>query len=317
MNNEKFWMNFSLGTELDIAGNFIYHGLKVFDELYKFKQKSEIFEFLYNISVGIERLEKIAVVLLEYEEGMDIEELESSLITHNHVRLAERINNAHELKLSNLHTTFLQLISKFYKTSRYDRFNLKQPLSYDNERVALVEFIEKNLGVDINYEDFFGTENNKQIKKFITKIIKLISIELYNIIVKKCTDLNIYTYELQYYSKASKIFLSDDVDFVREEVFLKEVLIYLMNTNERSKLLDFMRNITPLDFDIAEINDYIHCLNSDAKKLQWIDTLDALYEEVEDCGARLSIMDVIGNLNVYFDDEDEDYENEDEDFENS
>ena len=33
MNNKKIWQNFNMGIELDIAGNFIYNGLKFFDEM--------------------------------------------------------------------------------------------------------------------------------------------------------------------------------------------------------------------------------------------------------------------------------------------
>ena len=33
MNSTQYWKNFSLGTEIDISGAFIYNGLKAFDDI--------------------------------------------------------------------------------------------------------------------------------------------------------------------------------------------------------------------------------------------------------------------------------------------
>lgn len=57
--------NFNMVTELDVSGTFIYEGIKQFNRIEVFLIESEIFYFLYNISVGIERLQNILLVLLE------------------------------------------------------------------------------------------------------------------------------------------------------------------------------------------------------------------------------------------------------------
>src|SRR5690554_5991170 len=85
------WKNFKLGTELQISGSFIYNALESFDQMEHFCNDEQIFEFLYNTSVGLERLEKIAVVLLEHNPIDNQEEFEKSLITHNHSGLLNRI----------------------------------------------------------------------------------------------------------------------------------------------------------------------------------------------------------------------------------
>lgn len=52
-----------MGRELDIAGTFIYRAIKEFDTLTCFREECDIFHILYDLSVGIERLQKILVVL--------------------------------------------------------------------------------------------------------------------------------------------------------------------------------------------------------------------------------------------------------------
>jgi len=65
MTPEQFWKNSSLLDAVSIAGAFVYNGLRRFHEMQMLEHTDEIFEFFYNLSVGIERLLKVAVVLLE------------------------------------------------------------------------------------------------------------------------------------------------------------------------------------------------------------------------------------------------------------
>lgn len=59
------YKNFYMVTELDVSGTFIYEGIKQLNRTEVFSIESEIFYFLYNISVGIERLQNVLLVLLE------------------------------------------------------------------------------------------------------------------------------------------------------------------------------------------------------------------------------------------------------------
>jgi len=88
---ELFWKNFRLGTELQISGSFLYNALYFFDKMEHFYYEDECFEFLYNTSVGLERLEKIALILSEHNGEVSQQEFEKSLITHNHLELLRRI----------------------------------------------------------------------------------------------------------------------------------------------------------------------------------------------------------------------------------
>ena len=124
INPSDFWKNFRLGEEVHIAGSFIYNGMRRFHELQRLDHVDELFEFLYNLSVGIERLLKIAVVLHEHTASTDQDALEKSLITHSHMELVARLRKHVNIDFSKPQNDLLQLLSTFYITLRYDRFSL-------------------------------------------------------------------------------------------------------------------------------------------------------------------------------------------------
>jgi len=149
MNKIEYWKNFSLGTELEISGNFIYNGLKTINTIDTFHNAEDLFEFLYNISVGVERLEKITIILIEHNEIVNQEEFEESLKNHNHQELLGRIIKKHTMNFGKIHSKFIHLLSEFYKNHRYDRYILNDNLSYSKERKTLIDFIQSGLKVEI------------------------------------------------------------------------------------------------------------------------------------------------------------------------
>ena len=53
MQPDEYWKNFNLGTELDIAGRFLFNGLQAFHEMEHFAAEEDAFEFLYSVAVGV------------------------------------------------------------------------------------------------------------------------------------------------------------------------------------------------------------------------------------------------------------------------
>src|SRR5215469_14223822 len=100
MKRTEWWKNFGLGEELSVCGTFIYNGLRRFHELHTLDNADDLFEVFYNLSIGIERLMKIAIVLLEHRDDGDQAAFEESLITHNHQTLLVRIQKHTDFKLS-------------------------------------------------------------------------------------------------------------------------------------------------------------------------------------------------------------------------
>jgi hypothetical protein len=99
MRPDEYWKNFNLGTELDIAGRFLFNGLQAFHEMRNFAAEEEVFEFLYGVAVGIERLLKIAVILTEHDKALDQVEFEKGIITHSHQELVKRLKKSHQIDL--------------------------------------------------------------------------------------------------------------------------------------------------------------------------------------------------------------------------
>ncbi|MEM6413315.1 MAG: hypothetical protein AAF720_01500 [Pseudomonadota bacterium] len=116
MRISEYWKNFRLGEELSISGTFIYNGLRAYHDTDQLDHPENVFEVLYNLSVGMERLLKVAVILLEHDDRHDQKKLEKSLITHNHLDLLSRVKKSHNLPFQKPHNELLALFSRFYNT---------------------------------------------------------------------------------------------------------------------------------------------------------------------------------------------------------
>lgn len=313
MNPSDFWKNFRLGEEIHISGTFIYNGLRRFHELRKLDFADELFEFLYGLSVGLERLLKIAVVLYKHTETTDQKKLETSLITHNHLDLVACLRKHVELKLGTTHTDLLSLLGTFYKSLRYDRFALTSVYEGEKEAKAIRSLLAKHLQAKFPDEgSFFGTDNNDQYRKFIRRTVLKIAREIYSVIEDRARQINLYTYELRNGAKAESVFLRE-VDIADEDILWKELLIFFMNVKVDTGYLKFLRETSPLEFDPALIPDYLDCFKSDSSKAGVMDELEHHYGEMErdERNERLQRMGVIGANNVFFDDDDEEIDDTD------
>jgi hypothetical protein len=233
----------------------------------------EVFEILYNLSVGLERLIKIAVILIEHDENLDQDEFEKSLISHNHLDLLKRVRKKYTLTIAGPHNDFLALLSTFYKTHRYGRYSISSVSPSSQEKKLFHSYLEKQLRVEIKDEFPFNiTANDDKFRKFIGNIVGKIATNLFEIISKEALRLNIYTNEIRYNSKAAKIFLAKKFEFTEENVLWKELLIYFMNTDDVSGYLDFIKSIEPLGFDHSLVRDYLQCFSSDEKKIGYFCT---------------------------------------------
>jgi hypothetical protein len=303
MRRDELWKNFNLGDELSISGAFIYNGLRRFHEMQVIEHIDEVFEVLYNLSVGMERLLKIAVVLIEHDPATTVQnKLESSLITHNHLSLLQRIKQRVQANLNPPQIDFLQLLTDFYKGSRYNRFLMSSVTveEYHKEQKSLCRLLEKHLGVEILIDDdnLFPPQNSDRYRSHIQKLVTEISSCIYSIITERAGELNLYTYELRHGSRAETIFLGN-ADLGSEELLWKELLIFLMNTDSSSGAIEFLRSIKPLDFDPGLAHEFLHCFRSKLASANLIGELEQLYSELPDADAeeRRSDMRIVANPN--------------------
>jgi len=301
------YKNFKMGTEIDIAGIFIYDGMKELEKIVGFAYEGEVFSFLYHIAVGIERLQKVLIVMLEDISVDEITSFEESLHTHNHQQLHERITQKKAIRLNKKEISFLHLLDEFYINCRYDRFQLKG--RYGAEKIALCKFIESHIDPN-DLERHFMTKdimNTPKVKEFFGRIIGVIAKRYYSEICEQAYKQNLYTYELRYGSPAQKIFLPDfkknslQEQTINEQIALKELIVYLMNTQDQNSFIRFIKDIVPLDFDVALVNEYIEELCKGHITQDLVDQVESIYEDMQSVKNRLELIHLIGNPNVNFD----------------
>lgn len=303
----EYWKNFNLGTELTISGSFIYNGIKAFDEMEIFYHEEEIFEFLYNISVGIERLEKVLIILSENDANTGTDQFEEKLKTHNHIELFEWVVKNTGSQLPSIDKEFLHLLTNFYKNWRYDRYLSKEFAAAGKEKDALNAFIEKHRQITISNQFLNPTKNEYKTKKLIGEVIGRISNTLYELICKYADSKGLYTYEIQTHTKAYKIFLRKEYDFEMEDILWKETLLYCIQNSGTDKTLKFLsENIECLDFDPADIPSLICSLKNDILRQKHIEMLDSSYEEIEKKSERIEFMKAMTDLEYLSIDDDDD-----------
>ena len=306
---DKMWnyKNFNMVTELDIAGDFIYDGIHSLNQMDVINDGSMLFSFLYHVSVGLERLQKIIIVLFEEFTLDNYVEFEKSLITHSHTELSERICKSANLKLNSRENEFMQLIATFYKSARYHRFNLDSQYSVEQKMIA--DYIVKNLSADKMQKHFITDKIviSADVKKLFGRVIGSISKKYYGLVRNGCTQNSTYTYELRPGSKAEKVFLADYRNNslqelkITERIALKELLVCLKNTKESNSFLRYLQDISPLEIDVAFLNDYIYELSKGNISQSLIDEVEYLYKENSYSVERIETVDAIGNPNVVYD----------------
>ena len=280
LSTSDLWKNFRLGEEVHVAGSFIYNGLRRFHELEMLNYTDELFEFLYNLSVGIERILKIAIVLHEHTEDTDQDVLEKSLITHSHLDLLARLRKSVKINFSKPQNELLQLLSTFYKTLRYDRFSLNSIHEGKKEASVIRTLLGKHLEIEIPNSDYFGTPNEDRYRAFINRTVLKISKMIYKIINDRSGVLGLYTNELRYESKAAWVFIRE-VNIGDEDILWKELLIFFMNSAPTTDYLKFLKEIEPLNFDPALLDDYISCFKANPPLGSVMDEMEHHYEEMD------------------------------------
>ncbi|QEC53607.1 hypothetical protein [Anseongella ginsenosidimutans] len=303
---DLFWKNFRLGTELQISDSFIYNSIFVLENMESLYYEHECFEFLYHISVGVERLQKIALILIEHDGTASVEDFEKSLITHSHLELWRRIKEKREVKTSKQLNRFLALLDKFYKSTRYDRYNLSSVYRPPQDKGQLTEFISEELGIKIQNEAFFPTPNSDRIKNLFARVIGKLVDQLYQIVRQEAGRLNIYTYEIAHNSKAYKIFIAKEFTFEKEKLMQREVCAFLLKSEFSGEFGEYINSLEPLEFEQLGSNKYFESIFNIHKDRDAIDEMIYLYEETETEPERVQQFMALGS-DINFDELD-DYE---------
>lgn len=301
MNKNELWKNFALGIELDSSGMFIYNGLKAFNSIDTIYHPVDIFEIVYNLSVGIERLFKIAIILVEHNDEINLDELEKSLITHNTIELYNRLNKNHSLNYPPIQKEFLSILTKFYMSYRYNRFSSSSIPNIEPEKEEFIIFFQKHLRIKNEEEKELLLRNTNQTKLFLGRIIKKITRPVFELIKKRASELNIYTDEIRSDSKALKIFLSEKLDFLDENRTKKELILFLINKNTNGRHIDFLKNYDQLELDPELVPEFIKGLLKENYLGFVKEYVEIAYEEIKNKKDRLNFLEIIDNEYLTYD----------------
>lgn len=292
---DYFWKNFRLGSELQISGSFVYNGLWTLENMETFHYEEECFEFLYNISIGIERLEKVTIILVEHDGSIPQEQFERSLITHHHVDLINRIKRNRDLTLGKQHIKFLEILTNFYNSTRYDRFNFASVYRTPQDQQRLIQFISAELQIEIQTGLPFSTGVSERIKRFVGRIVGKITSQLFDIVEREAARLHTFTYEMPYNSKAFKIFKLQEYDFSKEKLMQREAMLYVLKNLQDDELKKFIDKLEPLHFNSMHSNVYLRSIMNFQGDRSVIDEMEYIYEEYKIDTKRIADVMLLGS----------------------
>ena len=305
---DSFWIykNFNMVNELNIAGEFIYDGIDALNRMNTIDEIPLLFSFLYHVSVGIERIQKIILVLFGLNEQDDYQTFEKSLISHSHDDLNRRIKElCSSFSSTSRENAFLAVLSQFYITARYSRFNVGT--EYDLERRLVSKYIQSNLASE-RIEHHFITGQiiiNHDVKELFGRVIGSLSKKYYCAIREGCDKAGTFSYELQPNSKAERIFYSTEQknslyrEKVNESIALKEFFVYLRNTSDSNAFIRFIESINPLEMDPGMTNEYISDFCNGIIPQALIDEIETLYEGIS-IKDRIQLISGLGEMNADF-----------------
>lgn len=245
--NELLKESVVMANELDVAGEFIYAAIDIFNKMNNFDQVGDNF-FLYHLAVGIERVQKILLVIINDVERDEIEDFLEKIKSHNHIMLHGKIKEKVNISFSKEQNDLLNLLSEFYNAERYARFNF---FSYNfKDRDLLTEYVQKyckNISFDYSLCKKIPL-NTDEVKEFFGRVIGRLCQKYYKLIEEESRNRNIYCYELRYNSAAERVFCGNEdkgsyqkkID--KEKRAIKELLLYLRSPQEMNKFIVYINN---------------------------------------------------------------------------
>ncbi|MDK0866840.1 hypothetical protein P5F37_09965 [Clostridium perfringens] len=302
-------MNYSLVKEVEIAGVQIWKAIEDINRAYITKDGGNlvidyIFTSLYQAAQGIERLLKISIELLVYgDEKYNKKKVDKLLYGHNHSAMVDYLTNEKRLELKSREKHLVKLLSKFYKFARYNRY------SYSNDNLLELNIIREFTKhvKSKNYDD--------AVKHIYGKSIGIISRALYDLISQLSFEHQVFVYELNSDSVARFVFFKsyqEDLYLILKQIekSKRELLWFLIRKGGELGIKEVGKEYEELPFDDMGLQDYLHELvcneNSGEKIYEFVSAEydEMVAEDKEKWKKRMEFVEVIGNTNVIWVEED-------------
>lgn len=295
----------NMGRELEIAGEFIYDSARKTMSITDLNNSYEINTILYTGAVGVERLQKIYLCLVA-ENPTDKDSMPTCLKEHNHLVLDKEINKYTEERISKNGRGLLGVYADYYNNFRYANYT---PGMHDNDlRKLFIGFLKK-LNGKFNFDKPCAAVQFEDFKRFYINELGRIAIHYYELIEVKAREISTYTYEIDSYSNASRVFWSARRrtlydQMILEQDAIKELILYVYKEHREKGVFRLLNDMEALDFDDADVNDYLSDFCKGKVNDLLIDYVDELHEEIEDKKQRKErkeLLSLIGDRSVWFD----------------
>jgi len=308
-----FNTSFSLLEELEIASKFICKGLDELNRLEFFTKNEDLFHVFYSLSVGIERFQKSLLLLLWDIDETNAEEYEGKLITHSLNELDTMIRSIKPYKFPPQDNALIGLLQHFYISMRYFRYTVSKYHDL-TEKSALDKYLFEQYEIHSLPEDphqFFYEIDEERIKKMIGKSVSRICTKYNSLIKEIVSHQNHPLNELCYQPNYARLFCfesdgqsssSNNAEMMQLNQFTTavEAIIFLVNTESGYGHLNYLKELEPLDLDVAFTADYINCLAKGQVSLCMMEEVSACYEELESVEERLKSIHPVFSPNICF-----------------
>ncbi|MCI3136318.1 hypothetical protein MKZ72_03325 [Staphylococcus hominis subsp. hominis] len=247
MDKNFFYNSLKLGEELRIAGEFLDNGIEKLISI-ESPQSHELFYIIYHFSVGIERLQKV-LILLSYQDVNLLKEIKH----HNHLQLQKLIKNKVDLQFEKPENKLLEVLNLFYK-NRY------VSIEYNDEINNVLKLMKKNNFLQdspYSYSEFGNFDKGKFKKSIITIISRYIkAIKYYE------EELNVYTTETNSNSGLARFAILSEIKeinqkYENEKLAKLEILYYLVQLDKKNIEFDGLDNLPVIEIDEGLIDRYI------------------------------------------------------------
>lgn len=312
MDNIEYFKNFNVGKEMDLAGSFAYNALSIINAAQDIYQNEQIFMFLYNASVSVERMQKCVLLMHGDLKESGIDQFAETIKSHEHQKLQAKINEYTGLKLPEEQNALLLLLQDYYVKGRYS--NLSATNGYDN-KVEFEKYVKKYYGESMIGEKFFTKDTYvmEQAKERIGRTFGKILYQYYRMICKKAHELNLFTYELREGSPAQKVFLNHfpkrSLQAVNdsEKNSFAELIVFLMNSTEKTGYVNFIHSIQPLALDPYMVQEYLVDIINRQIPQSLVDEVASIFEDMpqREVEERKEMVSIIGVSNVFFEEDEE------------
>lgn len=285
--NKQSYLSLQLNSELHVAGEFIYDAcLGIYNLVGEVRHsESELFTILYFASVGIERLQKIIVIMKNSPNSEeDLEKIEKkekeNLYKHSTHALSNSIDRlSSEAKLTADEKKLTSKLTEFYNNYRYGYYHFGHGQNAVSEKFR-VDFAGQKIGINDSdtvsklFEDFVLTREG--LRSFFDTFVQIVS--KYLKLIRNLSRKNgVFTDETESQTKLSFIInYSRDGMNLKKGIALRELsileLAYVLSRDSEDKLEDMI--------DPADLTDYIKSISGGQPCQALIDAYcDSMYYE--------------------------------------